>query len=98
MRVEVLVHEGGLHQSLTIIEDTIYLDSGDILAEGRELTLLNGRHLALGVEDIDMYAFHAEEAIGHSGTRVAGGGNEDVHSRGPPDCPRGGLICIPLGG
>ena len=83
MGVEVSVHEGGLDQALAVVEDAIDLEGGDVLAEGGELTLLDGRDLALGVEDIDVDAIDAEEAVGDGGTGVTGGCDEDVEAASP---------------
>ena len=63
--VEVGIHEGGLDESLAVVEDAIDLYGGDVLAQGGELTFLNGRHLALGIEDIDVDALNTEESVGH---------------------------------
>ena len=79
MSIEFLIHEGTLHESLTVIENAINLYGRDVLTESCELTLLNGRHLALGIEDIYVNTIHTQEAIGHCRARIAGGSNEDVH-------------------
>ena len=92
MGIKFLVHEGRLHESLTVVEDAIDLHGSDVLTEGRKLALLNGRHLALGIEDIDMDAVHAEETIGHGGAGVARGGYEDVDGRPTPAPSRQGGV------
>ena len=40
--VQLRIHEGVLDQCLTIVEDTVHLNGGDVLAECCELTLLDG--------------------------------------------------------
>ena len=79
MLIELCIHKGILHESLTIVEHTIDLDSRDVLAKGRKLALLNRRYLALGIEHIDMDAVDTQEAVGHSRACVARGGYEHVH-------------------
>ena len=78
MLVKFIVHKSRLHECLTVVEDTIYLDSGDILAQRSELALLNGADLALGVEHIDVDALYTKETIGYGATGITGGGHEDV--------------------
>ena len=77
--VQLLVHEGTLHQRLAIVEHAVHLDGGDVLAECGELALLNGRHLSLGIEHIHVDALHAQESVGNGRTRVAAGGHQHVH-------------------
>ena len=87
--VEVGIHEGGLHEGLTVVEDAIHLNGRDVLAKCGELTLLDGTDLALGIEHIDVDALYTEEAVGYSRTCVARGGNENID--GPsPGLTRGG--------
>ena len=81
VEVEFLVHEGALHHCLAIVEDTVHLDGGDVLSQGGELALLDGRDLALGVEHVDVDAGDAKETVGHGRTGVAGGGNKDIDLR-----------------
>ena len=76
--VEFLVHEGALHHCLAIVEDTLHLYGGDVLPEGGELALLDGRDLALGIEHVDMDAGDTEETVGNGRTRIAGGGNKNI--------------------
>ena len=78
MAVELLVHEGALHQPLAVVEDAVDLDSRDVAPQRGELALLDGRHLALGIEHVDVDAIDAEEAVGHGRPRVAAGGYEHV--------------------
>ena len=78
MLVQLCIHEGALHQGLTVIEDTIDLDGRDVLAQRGELALLNRTDLALRVEYIDMDALYAEEAIGYCRACIARGGHEDI--------------------
>ena len=40
--VQLRIHEGVLDQCLTIVEDTVHLNGGDVFAECCELTLLDG--------------------------------------------------------
>ena len=87
MGVEVGIHEGGLDETLAVVEDTIDFDGGDVLPQGGELTFLDGRHLTLGIEDIDVDALDAEEAVGNGGASVARGGYEDVHGPSPGPFP-----------
>ena len=76
--VELLVHEGILHECLTIVEDTIHLDGRDVLAKCRKLALLNGRYLTLRIEHIHVDALNTEETIGHCRARIARGGHQDI--------------------
>ena len=79
MLIELSVHEGVLHEGLTIVEHTIDLNGRDVLAQRGELALLNGRDLTLRIEHIDMDAIDAEETVGYSRARISRGGHEDVH-------------------
>ena len=79
MLVQLIVHEGRLHQGLTVVEHAVHLDGGDVLAQRRELALLDGAHLTLGVEHIDVDAVDAQEAVGNSRACVAAGSHQHVH-------------------
>ena len=78
MLVQFLVHEGRLYQRLTIVEDTIYLDSGNVLPQCGKLALLDGRNLTFGIEHINVDALYAQESVGHCATCVAAGSYEHV--------------------
>ena len=88
MGVNLFIDEGGLHQTLAIVESAIDFDGSDILAKSGKLTLLDGTDLTLGIEHIDVDALHSQETVGHSRTRVAGSGNEDIDDPSP-SLPRG---------
>ena len=79
--LEVRVHESALDEGLTVVEHAVDLNSRNVLPERSELALLDGRHLALGVEDVDVDALHAEETVGDGRTRIAGGGHKDIDRR-----------------
>ena len=79
MGVQFLIHEGGLHQRLTVVERAVHLDGGDVPSQGGELLLLYLADLSLGVEHIDVNAFHAEEAVGHGTARVARSGYQYIY-------------------
>ena len=79
MRMEVGLHEGALDQRLTVIKHAVHLQCGDVAAQGGELALLDGAHLAFGIEHIHMYALYAQESVGYGRTRVAAGGHQHVH-------------------
>ena len=79
MAIQLFVHKGRLHQRLTVVEHAVHLDGGDVLAQRRELALLNRAYLALRIEHIDVDAVNAEEAVGNGRTRVATGSHEDVY-------------------
>ncbi len=66
MGVDLLIDKSGLHQTLAIVESAIDFDGSDVLTKSGKLALLNGTNLALGIEDLDMYAFHSQKAVGHS--------------------------------
>ena len=68
---EFFVHEGILHQCLTIVENAVYLNGGDVPPECCKLALLNLAHLSFGIEDVDVYALYTEESIGNGRTCVA---------------------------
>ena len=76
--VEVGVDEGGLDERLTVVEDAVHLQRGDVTPEGGELAFLNRADLALGVEYKDADAGHIEETVGYGAARVARGGHEHV--------------------
>ena len=79
MLIELSIHEGILHQRLAIVEHTIYLYGGNVLAKGGKLALLNGADLTLGIEYIYMNAVDTEESVSHSRTCVTRGGYEHIH-------------------
>ena len=76
--VELLIHERVLHQRLTVIEDTVDLQCGDVAPQSSELALLDFANFSLGIENIDVDAVDAEEAVCHSRSCVARGCHEHV--------------------
>ena len=76
--IEVSIHESGLDEPLAVVKDAIDLDGGDIASECGELAFLDGRDLALGVEDVNVDALDTEESVGDGRARVARGGDEYV--------------------
>ena len=78
MLIEFCIHESTLHQCLTIVEYTIHLDGCDILSQGSELTLLNGRHLSFGIEHIHVDAINTKETVGYSRTSITRSGYQYV--------------------
>ena len=76
--VQFLIHKSRLHQRLTIVKDTIHLNSGNVLAQGGKLALLNGRDFSFGVEHIDVDALYAQETVGYGTSRVAACSHKDV--------------------
>ena len=82
MGVELGVEERLFHQTLAVIEHAVHLQRGDVAPEGSELTLLDATDFPFGIEHIDVYALHAEEAVGNGRTSVATGGYEHVHAAG----------------
>ena len=79
MIVELFVHKSIFYQSLAIIEDTIHFQGCDVTAERCELTFLDFADLSLGIENVDVDAVDAQESIGDSRPRIAGGGNKHVY-------------------
>ena len=78
MLVQFSIHEGILDQCLTVIENTINLNGGDVLSKCGELALLNGADFAFGVEHIDVDALNTEGTVGNCATCVARSSHEDV--------------------
>ena len=75
---QVAIQEGGLDQGLAVVEAAIDLQGGDVLSQGGELALLDGTDAPLGVEDEDMRAGNAQEAVRDGAAGVAGRGDEDI--------------------
>ena len=74
---ELRVGEGELHQPLAIVEVTVHLDRGDIIAPAGELAFLERRNAALGIEDdradrASVFGGATDRSAG-----VARGGGED---------------------
>ena len=72
------IHEGILHKCLTVVEDTIHLDSRDVLAEGRELALLDRADFSFGIEHINVDTVYTEESVGYGRTCIARGSHKDI--------------------
>ena len=77
--IELLVEESLLHQSLTVVEHTVYFDGGDVVAQRGELTLLDAAHLPLGIEHVDIDTVYTKKTIGNSRSRIATRGHENVY-------------------
>ena len=79
MLIEFGIHEGILHQSLTIVEHAVNLNGCDILAESSKLALLYGADLSLGIKHIDVDTIDTQETVGYGRACIAGGGYEDIN-------------------
>ena len=79
MLIKFLVHEGGFHQRLTVVECAVHLKGCDVLSQRSELLLLNFAHLAFRIKYINMDSFHTEETVGYGAARIPRSGNQYVH-------------------
>ena len=75
---EVRIQEGGLDQGLAVVETAIHLQGGDVLPQGCELGLLHGAYAAAGIQDEDVRAGDAQEAVRDGTPGVTGRGDEDI--------------------
>ena len=75
---QVVIQEGGLDQGLAVVEAAIDLQGGDVPPQGGELALLDGAYAALGIEDENMRAGNAQEAVRDGAAGVAGRGDEHI--------------------
>ena len=75
---EVVIQESGLDQGLAVVEAAIDLQGGDVPPQGGELALLDGAYAALGIEDENMRAGNAQEAVRDGAAGVAGRGDEHI--------------------
>ena len=65
---------------MAVVERAVYFERGYVPPQRGELAFLYLAYFAFGVKHIDVYPLHAEEAVGHGRTRVAGGGHENVQA------------------
>ena len=75
---QVVIQERGLDQGLAVVEAAIDLQGCDVLPQGGELALLDRTDAALGIEDEDVRAGNAQEAVRDGAAGVAGRGDEDI--------------------
>ncbi len=75
---EVRVQEGGLDQGLAVVEAAVDLQGGDVLPQGGELGFLHGAYAAPGIQDEDVRARDAQEAVRDGAPGVTGCGDEDI--------------------
>ena len=71
------VREGGLDQRLAVVEGAVDGEGGDVLAQGRELPLLEGGDPAARVEHHGPHPAPLPERLRHRRPGVAAGGGED---------------------
>ena len=75
---QIRVQEGGLDQGLAVVETAVDLQRGNVLPQGRELRLLDRAHAAPGIQDENVRAGDAQEAVGDGAPGVTGRGDEDI--------------------